>query len=98
MDSFDHIFRRYNWQPIEGCPGRWVLRTDGPPADISCLLGVDVSPVCHRLEHVLDEVLVYPFEENDGGIISYRRSNGSICHTLGDASGFVRKLKQLQIE
>lgn len=55
-----------------------------------------VVPKYNRLAAAPDEVLVVPL--NDGGIISYRRPDGSMLHTLNTAEGFARKLAQLGIE
>ena len=50
-------------------------------------------------EHVIaaapDPVIVAEFE--DGGLISYRKPDGSFLHTLNTSEGFDRKLRQLGI-
>lgn len=95
MASFDEILRVHAWQPIAGCPGRFVLRPASmcSPAD---LLGGNVSPVVTRSAFARDEVIVVAID--GGGLISYRRGDGSFVHTLCDADGFARKLAQLGID
>jgi hypothetical protein len=62
------------------------------PADI-------VSPEVPVTEHVVaaakDRVVVAVFD--DGGLISYRRPDGTFLHTLNSPEGFERKLQQLGI-
>jgi hypothetical protein len=43
-----------------------------------------------------DRVIVVPLRS--GGLISYKRSDGTYVHTLNTADGFARKLAQLGIE
>ena len=63
-----------------------------PPEDI-------VPGATGRSEHVCgaakDPVIVTPFE--DGGLISYRKADGTFLHTLNTREGFERKLRQLGI-
>ena len=42
-----------------------------------------------------DSILVVPLE--DGGLISYRQTDGRLIHTLNTPEGFSRKLHQLEI-
>ena len=49
----------------------------------------------HVCDTAKDPVIVTPFE--DGGLISYRRTNGMFLHTLNTREGFERKLRQLGI-
>ena len=81
------------WKPIRDCPGRYVRPpTDETPAQ---LLGVDVSTREYQRPTARDPIIVAPLA--DGGIISYRRSDGRYVHTLNTAEGFARKLQQLGI-
>jgi len=50
----------------------------------------------YRVEAAKDAVLVV--ELDDGGLISYRRADGSFLHTLNTTEGFRRKLTQLGID
>src|SRR4051794_39900465 len=96
MKSFDQLLREHNWRPIRDCPGRYVLRGAGydlSPADV---LGEERSLSEHNVQAARDTVLVASL--NGGGLISYRRADGSFLHTLNTTEGFERKLLQLGIE
>ena len=92
---FEVLKERWSWAPIRNCPGRFVL-TDAP-ADLTPgdLVGSDVELSEFRVPGARDVVLVGRLA--DGGIISYRRSDGSYKHTLNTPEGFARKLAQLGI-
>ena len=49
-----------------------------------------------KVEAAKDTVLVVELE--GGGLISYRRDDGSFLHTLNTPEGFRRKLSQLKID
>lgn len=59
------------------------------------LLGDNFEVVEFRVKAARDVVIVARF--NDGGLISYRRDDGSFIHTLNTQAGFLRKLQQLGI-
>ena len=95
MISFDALFDRSVWRPIPDCPGRYVLAAGPvatPPADLvpGASGGSEHTSVAAR-----DPVIVTPFE--DGGLISYRKPDGTFLHTLNTREGFERKLNQLGI-
>ena len=94
--SFTALFESWTWRPIRGCPGRFVLAADGPPVTVEKLVGEDVRPCEHRVAAARDLVVVIAFD--GGGLISYRRDDGSYVHTLNNRAGFARKLRQLGIE
>ena len=83
------------WQPIPNCPGRYVL-AGGPVAAPPDQIAV---PIGDSVEHVVavtkDPVIVTLFE--DGGLISYRKQDGTYLHTLNTREGLERKLRQLGI-
>lgn len=80
--------------PIAGCPGRWRLRGPADRRDPAALVGAEARALQRaRSGAAPDEVLVLPLE--DGGLISFRRADGTHVHTLGDRAGFARKLEQL---
>ena len=93
---FADVKARWVWRPIPNCPGRFVF-AQGPtnisPGDLA------KSPI-HVTEHIVatatDPVVVAVFA--DGGLISYRKQNGSYLHTLNSREGLERKLQQLGIE
>jgi hypothetical protein len=96
MKSFDQLFKGHDWRPIRNCPGRYVLGEgagDLSPADI---LGEAIPVSEHRVRAARDTVLVARLHA--GGLISYRRADGSHLHTLNTPEGFERKLRQLGIE
>ena len=94
--SFDQLFKSWNWKPIRNCPGRYVLRgaqADLRPEDIA---GPEAKAHEYKVIAAKDTVLVVIL--NGGGLISYRRKDGSFLHTLNTPEGFRRKLSQLGIE
>jgi hypothetical protein len=92
---FSDLKARWDWRPIPNCPGRFVF-SEGPsnisPEELA------LSPI-HVTEHIVatakDPVLVAIF--GDGGLISYRKQNGTYLHTLNSRDGLERKLQQLGI-
>ncbi len=92
---FDELWEKWDWRPIRNCPGRFVLR--GAPADVTPaeLVGSDIKVVEHKTSAAKDLVLVVALDK--GGLISYKRPNGSFLHTLNTPEGFRRKLRQLYI-
>lgn len=93
--TFDELMRAWAWKPIRNCPGRYVLddaRHDLRPQEI---LGDAAAVKEYCVEAARDAVLVV--ELSEGGLISYRRDDGSFLHTLNTPEGFRRKLAQLGI-
>jgi hypothetical protein len=90
--AFSTVFARWSWKPLPNCPGRFVLSTAPsrlPPQSVA----PDVAIVEHRVAGSRDPVLVARFA--DGGLISYRRADGTYVHTLNTREGLERKLAQL---
>jgi hypothetical protein len=52
---------------------------------------VDITE--HQIAAAKDPVIVAPIV--DGGLISYRKADGTYVHTLNTSEGFERKLQQL---
>ena len=94
---FNDIRSRLQWRPIPHCPGRFVLCSGpiplAPQAIASASTGVVITE--HVSAAAPDPVIVTEFE--DGGLISYRKPDGSFLHTLNTSDGFDRKLRQLGI-
>ncbi len=87
--------RKWHWKPIPNCPGRFALagvRADLPPDE---LLGATLKSYEFDVKMARDRVVVVPFGR--GGLISYKRKDGTYLHTLNDPEGFSRKLEQLGI-
>lgn len=94
--TFDELMSARDWRPLRNCPGRFVLRGAGDCLRPQDILGDEVEAREFRVEAAQDAVLVAEFE--DGGLISYRRNDGSVLHTLNTSEGFRRKLLQLKID
>lgn len=93
--TFDDLMGAWAWKPIRNCPGRYVLdaaRDDLRPQEV---LGDEAAVKEYCVEAARDAVLVVRLSE--GGLISYRRADGSFLHTLNTPEGFRRKLAQLGI-
>ena len=93
--TFDELFGRWDWRPIRNCPGRYVLHAARTDLSQQEVLGRDAEAAEYEVAAAKDCVLVVAFE--GGGLISYRRGDGSLVHTLNTAEGFGRKLRQLGI-
>lgn len=93
--TFEDLWTKYTWQPIRNCPGRYIC-TDCPP-DLStqALLGANSRLYEFSVEKARDRVVIARLDS--GGVISYKRTDGTYLHTLNDPDGFARKLDQLGI-
>jgi hypothetical protein len=89
------LLATWQWKPIPNCPGRYVLANPEPTLALQELAQVDITPAEFRVVAAKDIVLVLALE--GGGLITYRRPDGSYLHTLNTESGFQRKLAQLGI-
>jgi hypothetical protein len=94
--SFDDLINGWSWRPIRNCPGRFVLYSVASDLSMAELLGESIEVSEFQVEAARDAVLVACL--NQGGVISYKRKDGSLLHTLNTAEGFERKLRQLGIE
>ncbi|MFY9610093.1 MAG: hypothetical protein WAU45_15950 [Blastocatellia bacterium] len=94
--TFEQVFNVGTWQPIRNCPGRYALRGGDSHLTITAIAGREIEISEFRSEAARDTVLVAVLA--GGGLISYRRADGSFVHTLNTQEGFARKLKQLGIE
>ena len=95
--SFEKLYSEREWEPIRDCPGRYALRGVDRRMNVESMVGTTVQVSEHQSIAAKDTVLV-ALLEGGGGIISYRRSDGSFLHTLNDEEGLERKLKQLGID
>lgn len=95
--TFDELMATWSWKPIRNCPGRYRLGVGDIHPSIEDLVGCDVRVHRHRVPAARDEVLVVALPDGCG-LISYRRSDGVLVHTLNDEDGFARKLDQLGID
>lgn len=93
--TFAELFEKLSWRPIKNCPGRYVLQgAEGTPPRVEELTGSELAVSEHKVSAARDPVLVAALRCG-GGIISYRREDGSVLHTLNTPEGFHRKLRQL---
>jgi hypothetical protein len=89
--TFQQLWDSFDWKPIRNCPGRYVLkRADLSPEQLFLSGAVWRE---FRVAAAADPVLVA--ELPDGGLISYKRQDGSHIHTLNTPEGFRRKVAQL---
>ncbi|MCA1558644.1 MAG: hypothetical protein LC731_08915, partial [Acidobacteria bacterium] len=82
--------------PIRNCPGRYVLRGANGHLSLSDVSSEACGFSEHRGTAAPDTVLVMKLKDG-AGLISYRRADGSLLHTLNTPEGFKRKLLQLGI-
>jgi hypothetical protein len=93
--SFDDLMNSRQWRPIRNCPGRFVLVDGGRSISLAEIIGPGVEVGEFQAAGAKDTVLVASLDR--GGMISYKRADGSFLHTLNTEEGFARKLRQLQI-
>ena len=93
MPDFSSLLDSFHWKILRYCPGRYVM--DGPsrlrPQDLTS----DATVREYRIESAPDPVAVVRID--GGGLISYKKPDGSYLHTLNTTEGFERKLRQLGI-
>ena len=92
---FDELKSKWNWKPIHACPGRYLLLGADKTLSPEDLLGHAVEISEFHVEQAKDIVVVAKLK--DGGLISYKKVDGTYLHTLNTAEGFRRKLSQLEI-
>ena len=94
--TFAELFKSLDWRPIRHCPGRFSLRGAKSALRLEELTGSDCEARAYTSSKARDIVLVAALDE--GGVISYKREDGTLVHTLNTAEGFDRKLRQLGID
>jgi hypothetical protein len=94
--TFDELITTWNWQPIRNCPGRYILSERSADSALAVLLGTESKTSEFQVEAARDTVVIAQLDQ--GGLISYKRADGSYLHTLNTPEGFKRKLLQLGIE
>ena len=88
------LMNQYECKPIRNCPGRFFLAVTSEISPQE-LLGPDIEVEEFHSLQARDTVLVVRL--TDGGLITYRRADGSHLHTINTSEGFARKLAQLGI-
>ncbi len=96
MITFDELVEKWQMMPIRNCAGRFVIRTSAADFSPQELLGPGIKIYTFNVAAARDTILVAPLDK--GGLISYRRVDGTHLHTLNTAEGFERKLLALGIE
>jgi len=91
---FIDYYTEYKWNSIRNCPGRYVLGSTELSRFNEYYLTLDDIHE-YIVPKAADPVLVYTF--TDGGLISFKHSDGFLVHTLSTLEGFKRKLDQLGI-
>jgi hypothetical protein len=94
--TLDELKRRWSLRQIRNCPGRYIVADCPPDMSPEQLLEGKVPVVPHPIPGARDLVLIAVFE--GGGLISYKRPDGSFLHTLNDEAGLRRKLEQLKTD
>jgi hypothetical protein len=94
--NFNTLKNKYDWKEINGCPGRFILKNKDKSLTIEKLVDEPVIINTSNSIKVKDFTLIVKLE--DGGIISYKKSDGYFIHTLNTIDGFHRKLKMLDID
>jgi hypothetical protein len=93
LASFRDIFGKYQWREIRNCPGRYCAKDIPPNCTVSKLLEEPVTEQLQSSPRAKDFVIITPMEH--GGIISFKRRDGSYLHTLNTPEGFARKRADL---
>ena len=93
--TFEALKSAGTWKLIRNCPGRFILVTDDNYLSLAVFTGLDIAVKEYRSEKAKDRVIVAVLE--GGGVISYKRDDGTYLHSLNTPDGFTRKLKQLEI-
>ena len=93
--TIQRLIDRYSGRQLRGCPGRYVL-TDAPPGlTVEALVGSEGGLREFDVPAARDTVVVAVLAA--GGVISYRRKDGTYLHTVNTPEGFERKLAALGI-
>jgi hypothetical protein len=96
METFGTLKANWSWKPIRNCPGRYVLYDASTKLSPEELIGSDVKLNEYHVPGAKDAVIASDL--GNGGLISYRRADGTYVHTLNTAEGFERKLQSLGID
>jgi len=94
--NFEELESRWSWRAIRDCPGRFLLREMEVSPSPQELVGSNIDLSEFQVENARDTVVVGQF--SGGGLISYRKKDGTYVHTLNTVAGFERKLTQLGIK
>ena len=92
--ALERIYQREQWRPIPGCDGRYVYRG---PRRSSVLENEPHKLVRLREASESEDGIVVGLLRGGGGVLSYEKFSGVFVHTLGTASGLIRKVAALNM-
>ncbi|MBN2444973.1 MAG: hypothetical protein JXJ04_26700 [Spirochaetales bacterium] len=92
--DFYSLSNSFKWKPIYGCPGRYILKEEGM-FTLRDIIGNTCAICTYVTDKANDEVCIVVLR--NGGIISYKKQDGSFVHTLNSREGFLRKLIMLDL-
>jgi hypothetical protein len=95
MTTFDAVLAKWNWKAIPDCPGRYVLRGAAEALSIEQVTGEALPVREFHVTTATDTVLVALFE--GGGLLSFKKPDGRIVHTLNTNEGLARRLARLEL-
>jgi hypothetical protein len=95
VTTFDTVRAKWNWKAIPDCPGRYVLRGAAENLSIEHVAGEALTVREFNSPTTKDTVLVAVFE--GGGLLSFRKPDGRIIHTLNTPEGLARRLARLEL-
>ena len=93
--SVAELLQSRTWEEMSGSPGRFRLAEPGAQPGVEELLGPGIAR--RELPSADSPDVIVLAEFDDGGLISYRRANGTWLHTLNTRTPFRRKLWELGI-
>ena len=93
--NFEEIKSKWSWNQIRNCPGRFVWHEKDKTVSPETVIGEKIRFREFQVEKAKDTIIVGRI--NGGGLISYRKDDGTYLHTLNTIDGFERKLAQLGI-
>lgn len=92
QNVFDILMAKYEWQPICGCPGRYILAGGTTHLSINELVDGEIAVEEANFDSARDLVCYCYFE--GGGLISYKKTNGYL-HAHCSEWGMARKMAVL---
>ena len=95
--ALERVFAREAWKAIPRCDGRYVLRTKANPGLGDLVANEKVVSVRLREATPERDGVAVGYFLSGGGLVTYEKWSGRLAHTLGTASGVVRKLDALDL-
>ena len=94
--NFEELKSSWSWSQIRNCPGRFIWRENDKNILPEEIVATKIEFREFQSEKAKDTIIVGRII--DGGLISYRKKDGTYLHTLNTVDGFERKLVQLGIK